>query len=202
MAIDMLETMLKTNPRNTEALVRLGKAQLMQGNTTAAEATYRRAVLSNPAHAEARIGLAKLLLDRNAAEAEPLFAAAAAAEPGNASAFNNLGIARDIQGKHATAQEAYRQALALNPDLHSAQQNLGLSLAFSGRTAEGVAILTQITNAGLGGRRARDNLAVALVLAGDTAEAGRLLREELSPADAQKAIEGYRALRAPPTISQ
>ena len=63
-------------------------------------------------------------------------------------------------------------------------------------------MLTQLTNAGLGGRRARDNLAVALVLYGDTAQATSLLREELSPADAQKAIEAYRAMRAPYTITQ
>ncbi len=197
MAIDMLETMLKADPRNTEALIRLGKAQLMQGNVTAAEASYRRALATNPAHAEARSGLAKLLLDRNAAEAEPLFAAAVAAEPGNAAALNNLGICRDIQGKHASAQDAYRRALAINPDLTSAQQNLALSLAFSGRAAEAVAMLTRITNAGLGGRQARDNLAVALMLQGDTPAATRLLREALSPAETQQALDLYQAMRAP-----
>ena len=100
MAAEILETMLKSDPRNPEALVRLGKAQLMQGNVAAAEVTYRQALAANPSHAEARTGLAKLLMDRNAAEAEPLFAATVAAEPGNAAALNNLGICRDIQGKH------------------------------------------------------------------------------------------------------
>ena len=32
-------------------------------------------------------------------------------------ALNDLGIARDLQGRHTDAQTAYREALGVNPDM-------------------------------------------------------------------------------------
>ncbi len=196
-ALQVLEATLKTEPNNAEALLRQGKAQLMLGNTAAAEASFRKAVAANGTLVEAQVSLGKLLLDRNPADAEPIFAAVVAKDPANFAAANNLGVSRDLQGKHSQAQLAYRQALTTSPDLTSARQNLALSLAVSGRASEGVTILSEIASTGVGGRKARDNLAVALVLAGETAQANQVLREELSASDAEKAIDGYRALRMP-----
>ena len=198
-ALQVLEATLKSEPNNAEALLRQGKAQLMMGNAAAAEASFRRAVAANGALVDAQTSLGKVLLDRNPAAAEPIFAALVAKDPANFAAANNLGVSRDLQGKHAQAQLAYRQALATSPELASARQNLALSLAVSGRASEGVTMLSEIASTGIGGRKARDNLAVALVLAGETAQANQVLREELSPADAEKAIDGYRGLGAPAT---
>lgn len=194
-ALQVLDNTLKSDPRNLEALLRQGKANVQTGNTAAAEASFRRAIAVDAGNTEAHTGLGKVLLASNVAEAETHFALVAERESGNTAVLNNLGVARDIQGKHAEAQEAYRKALTVNPGLASAQQNLALSLAISGRPQEGAVMLNQLANAGTGGRKVRDNLAVALALAGETAQAGQVLREELTPADAATALDGYRALK-------
>ena len=49
-------------------------------------------------------------------------------------ALNDLGIARDLQGRHTDAQTAYRSALGVDPDMRAAQVNLALSLAMSGQS--------------------------------------------------------------------
>ena len=198
-AIQVLETVLKAEPRNTAALVRLGRAHLMSGNNAAAEVSYRKALAVDAELTEARVGLAKLVMAENPAEAERMFATALKAEPSNTAVINNLGVTRDLQGRHADAQATYRQALALSPGLPSAQQNLALSLAVSGNPKEGAAMLNRIAGSNAGGRKARDNLAVALALSGNVTEAGQVLREGMSPADAKKALAGYRGLSVAPT---
>lgn len=194
-ALQVLETTLKTEPRNLEALLRQGKANVMAGNNAAADVSFRRAIAVDSSNTEAHAALGKLLLTTNAIEAETHFAMVADREPGNIQVLNNLGVARDLQGKHAEAQAAYGKALAVNPSLASAQQNLALSLAVSGRPQEGAVMLNQLASAGTGGRKVRDNLAVALALSGDTALAGQVLREGLNPADTAAALDGFRALK-------
>ena len=196
-ALQALDGIIANDPRNTDALLRQGRAHLMLGNKVAAEASFRRALAVDGGLVEAKLGLAKVLMGSNAAEAETMFRAIVESDPKNVTALNNLGVSRDLQGKHALAQDAYRQALEVSPGLASARQNLGLSLAVSGKPEEGVEMLGQMAQDGGNNRRARDNLAVALALTGRTAEAGRVLQEELSPADTTKALAGFRSLQAP-----
>lgn len=197
-ALQVLDNILKTEPRNTEALLRQGRAHLMLGNNAAAEVSYRKALAIDEGLTDARLGLAKLIMTEQPAEAERMFAAVIKADPKNTAALNNLGVTRDLQGRHADAQIAYNQALAITPGLASARQNLALSLTVSGRPQEGAAMLNTFAQNGAGGRRARDNLAVALALSGNTTEAGQVLREGMSPTDALKALAGYRGLGSVP----
>ncbi|MCW3475821.1 tetratricopeptide repeat protein [Limobrevibacterium gyesilva] len=193
-ALQALEGMLATNPRNTDALLRHARANMMLGNSSAAEASYRRALAVDGRLTEAQVGLGRILLASNAAQAEKLFEQALARDAKNPAILNNLGVARDLQGRHAQAQDAYLQALALAPDLTSARTNLGLSLSVSGKPEEGATMLGQLARDGNADRRARDNLALALALSGRTGEADKVLREEMSAADASRALAGYRAL--------
>ena len=55
--------------------------------------------------------------------------------------MTDLGIALDLQERHAEAQAAYRQALDAAPDLDAARVDLGLSLALSGDGAAGAQVL-------------------------------------------------------------
>ncbi len=198
-ALQVTEGILKTEPGNTDALIRQGRAQLMIGNANAAEVSFRRALTLNSRLTEARLGLGKAVMRTNAAEAERIFAEMLSGNSRNAQVLNNLGVARDLQGKHAEAQKAYQQALDAAPGLASAQQNMALSLALSGRPQEGVAMLNRLAQSGEGGRKVRDNLGLALAIAGNTAEAGQVLAEGMSQADAARAIAAYRTLAAPAT---
>jgi Flp pilus assembly protein TadD len=198
-ALRALESTLTVDPRNTDALLLQAKAYLMIGNTAGAETSYRRALAIDDRLDEARLGLAKIWLGSNPVQAEKVLLEVVARDPHNTAALNNLGVSRDLQGRHTEAQEAYRQALQYQPDLASAKENLGLSLALSGKPNEGVQMLDQVANDNTSDRKARDNLAVALTLTGQTGEAGQVLQEELSPPDVTKALAGYRALQNAPS---
>lgn len=199
-ALQVLEASLKANPRNAAVLERQGRANAMLGNTTAAEVSYRRALAIDPKMPEARLGLAKIIMQNDPVQAANLFAALSVDDPQNTAALVDLGVALDLQGKHKEAQVAYHKALSLNPSLRSAQQNLGLSLAISGRPEEGAAMLNQLAASSGDNRKLRDNLAVALTLSGETSEATKVLREELSAADTERAMNAYRALGSPRAV--
>lgn len=198
-ALQVLDAALKTNPRNAAALERQGRANVMVGNTTAAEISFRRALAIDPGMPEARLGLGKIIMQNDPVQAGNMFAALAKDHPNDTAALVDLGVTLDLQGKHVEAQKAYRQALSLNPALSSAQQNLGLSLALSGKPEEGAQMLNQLANNAGDNRKIRDNLAVALTISGDTSEATKVLREELSAADTARAMDAYRTLGTPAT---
>src|SRR5437879_5243901 len=128
LALQWTETILASDPRNVDALLRNGQANLMLNNLAAAESSYRRVLAIDARQTEARIALAKLVLGSQPAEAEKMFKAVLVDEPRNVGVLNNFGVSLDLQGRHADAQKAYRQALAITPELASARQNLGLSL--------------------------------------------------------------------------
>jgi Flp pilus assembly protein TadD len=197
-ALRAMESLLAADPRNSAALLRQAKAQLLLGNAAAAETSYRRVLAIDGHLDEARLGLAKIWLRTDPVAAERVLLEALDHDSRNTSALNNLGVARDLQGKHPEAQEAYRRALEAQPGLASARENLGLSLALSGKPQEGVKMLDQVAQEdGPADRQARDNWAVALTLSGHSVEAGQVLQEELSRPDVSKALAGYQALQPP-----
>ena len=201
-ALRATEGVLAADPRNSGALMRQAKAQALLGNYSAAETAYRRALGIDNGLDEARLGLARIWLRTSPVQAEKVLLEVLDRDPHNTAALNNLGVSRDLQGKHLEAQEAYRRALEVQPALASARENLGLSLALSGKPQEGVQMLDQVaTEEGPSNRQARDNWAVALTLSGHAVEAGQVLQEELSKPDVSKALAGYQALQpqaAPP----
>lgn len=198
-ALRATESLLAADPRNPAALIRRAKAYTMLGNVAAAETAYRRALAADNRLDEARLGLARIWLRTNPAQAEKLLLELLERDPRNTAALNNLGVSRDLQGRHPEAQEAYRRALEVQPALASARENLGLSLALSGNAQEGAQMLDQVAKEdGPSDRQARDNWAVALTLSGHTVEASQVLEEELSKPDVSKALAGYQALQAKP----
>lgn len=64
-------------------------------------------------------------------------------QPDNIAARYNLGVALQIQGKHAQATEQYRALLRHAPDNTDALTNLGLSLRTLRHTPEAIEILTR-----------------------------------------------------------
>ncbi len=201
-ALRAMEGVLATDPRNSAALLRQAQAQQALGSFAAAETSYQRALAIDSRLDEARLGLAKIWLHTKPVQAEKILLEVLDRDPHNTAALNNLGVARDLQGKHADAQEAYRRALEVQPGLASARENLGLSLALSGNPQEGAQMLDQVAQEdGPSDRKARDNWAVALTLSGHSLEAGQVLQEELSKPDVSKALAGYQALQPSPAAA-
>ena len=127
-AMQITDAVLASSPDNAAALEVRGDALTALGQYDTAQVVFGRALRANPSSIRARIGLGRLLLGSDPGRAEVVFLEVYARDPRDAVALNNLGIARDLQGRHEDAQLAYRQALGVNPDLRAAQVNLALSL--------------------------------------------------------------------------
>ena len=108
-------------------------------------------------------------------------------------ALNNMGIARDLQGRHLDAQEAYRAALGINPELSAAQVNLALSMAMSGQGARALPIIRPLAEAPGATRKTRHDYAAVLAMSGRKAEAEAILSQDLTPEEVRQALAEFEA---------
>lgn len=195
-ALQLAGHVLQQDPRNEAALVIQGDALTELGQVDQARQSYDLALQQNPQSVGAEIGLGRLLLLSNPAEAEARFLHALHHEPRNTIALNDLGVARDLEGNHAGAQEAYRRALGINPDDTGAQVNLALSMAMSGNAEDAVRILQPMAETPGASRKLRHDLAAALAMAGDRDAASRILSADLTPDQVRQALDAYAAAKA------
>ena len=194
-ALNVAQQVLQTDPQNVKALVREGDADYALGRRDAAATAYDHALSLAPGNPAAALGLGRVRLATDAAAAEMLFAGIVADDPHQAAALTDLGIARDLLGRHHEAQLAYRRALAIEPQRTATSVNLGLSLALDGNTDEALSILRPLAEQPGALPRVRQDLAAALVLSGDTQAAAALLRTDLAPEAVQVAIAGFQSLQ-------
>ena len=187
---------LARHPHDPALLLVHAQALAALGHSDAAAAGFRAVLAQDPTSPAAHRGLGRILLHRSPASAAAEFRAVLAAAPHDAAAWNDLGIARDLQGQHALAQAAYRAALAAQPGLRAAQVNLALSLALGGRPAEAVRLLRPLAPPGAPAR-IRQDLAAAVAMAGDQPGATAILADSLPPKQAAEAARAYAALVSP-----
>jgi tetratricopeptide (TPR) repeat protein len=100
--------------------------------------------------------------------------------PGNAGAWNNLGILLAEKGDQAGAIEDYRRALALAPAYAYAHYNLGNSLMETGRAAEAAAEYREALRFRPEDASIHFNLGNALAALGRRSEAAAQFRETLA----------------------
>ena len=159
-----LEAIVKEDPRNGQAHLRLGYARLQSGDCSGAEREFHAAAAAGLPSADIYLGLAVCLGRRNdLAGAERALAEAQRLEPDSPAVLANLGILRAAKGDLAGAIQALTSALAADPNLHEARFNLALAYARAGRRADAEAA-------------ARDLLARLPAAAPQRAEVERLLR--------------------------
>jgi Flp pilus assembly protein TadD len=194
-ALLVARDILGRHPRNVDALVREGDALFALQRTEEAAISYRRTLALEPRNNGARLGLGRVRLRSDPAGAEAVLLQVVSAEPGNAAAWNDLGIARDLQGRHAAAQQAYVRAVAAAPEMTAAQVNLGLSLALSGDAGRAIDILRPLATSVGASPRMREDLALALATAGQDQAARQLLRADLSDVQTTDALSAYGQLR-------
>ncbi len=161
---------LVRRPRNAEAMVLRADALVALERTDEAQQAYMAAIAEDPRAVGPRIALGRMLVRRNPAAAEAMFADVLARQPNNAIALNNIGIARDLQGRHREAQPSYRAARTVDPRMTGASVNLGLSLVLSGDMAEAVRELTPLAAAPDASPTVVENLGVALAANGEAGE--------------------------------
>ncbi len=195
-ALQVSEGVLRESPGDARALAIKGDALSLLGDYTNAEAVYLTLLAKDPASIRANIGLGRIKLTKDPAAAEALFQLVLKRDPKDLTALNNLGIARDLQGRHADAQPAYRQALAINPDLESAQVNLALSMAMNGQGGAAAQMLqAKATQAGAS-TKVKHDYAVVLALSGNRAEAERVLADSLAPEEIRQVLDSVTGSRS------
>jgi Flp pilus assembly protein TadD len=194
MALSVSQSILATDPDNVDALVHEGQAYYALNRCPASAASFQRALKDDPKSSDAEVGLGRCLLKVNPAQAETAFAAATQDDPGNAAAFSDLGIARDLQGNYTGAAAAYQQSLLLNPGSNATSVNLGLSLALSGQGPEALQYLGPLATGPDATPKIREDYAAALVASGRDDDARQVLAVDMTPDQVDQAMAGYQAL--------
>jgi len=113
------EQVLKTEPKNSDALHGLAVISLNEGNGAVAENYYSRALEANPRDAQAHAALLNLKGHADPQQAESRLKTLLAAQPDNAAIHFTLGNLYARQGRWGEAQQAYFRAYtgeANNPD--------------------------------------------------------------------------------------
>lgn len=195
-ALQVTQGLLAKHPNDAAALLVQGDALTVLGRYDDAAVDYTAVLKQDPTSVEGHIGLGRLRLATDPAQAEALFLEALQVDPRNTTALNDLGIARDLQGHHAGAQKAYSKALGIDPELHAAQVNLALSLAMSGDSGRAVRLLQPLASEPGASRKLRHDLAAVLAMGGNRKAAARILSADLSPAEIQRALADYVAARS------
>jgi len=135
-----LRDILRTDPRNPQANLRLGYALLEGGRCAEAAVRFSAAIAGGVPGADAHLGRAGCeAAARNFAAAARTLAAAQAIEPDNPVISANLGLVLSDGGQPAAAIPHLQRALSLDPDLHQARFGLALAYAESGRRADAAA---------------------------------------------------------------
>lgn len=162
---------LATSPKKFEALIGAGRAALALGDTQAAAGFFGRAEEVHATSPLPHIGMgAALLADGDATGALSYFARAKQLGANGALMGKDRGLAYDLLGRHAEAQEDYKAAL-YGPEADEARRRLALSLAITGDKEGALAQLAPLTARGdPAGARCQ---ALVLALAGDVAAARR-----------------------------
>jgi len=200
LALNVSNAILARYPRDPGALAAKGDALLGTGNVVGAEQVYRTLLAIDPNSVRAMTGIGRVQLQSNPTEAEATFLRVLQRDPRNLAALSDLGVARDLEGRHADAQDAYRKALGIAPGNIAAQVNLGLSLALSGHAADAVGVLQPLADTPGAPDRIRNDLALAKSLSGEPAETPRAFAArsgETAPPGSGRAMVAEAALPAP-----
>ena len=169
---------LADNPRNVDALNDAGEASFAVGDAEAAVGFFGRALDLEPQSRRGNLGLARtMVLLGRPSEALRLFALAERSGANLALVAAERGLALDLVGQHALAQQLYRESLTRRDDAE-VRRRLAASYAVTGDRSQFEATLLSLLESG--DRAAFRIRAFGLAALGDQADA-RALIEALGP---------------------
>ncbi len=138
--IATLDAILRDDPGNPQAHLRLGYAELQRGRCDRAEPHLRTALAAQVPSADAGLGLADCRLRaRDLAGARQALEAARAAEPGNPVVDANLGLVLFEAGETDSAIGLLRSALGRDPTRLEARFTLARALGRAGKRQDALA---------------------------------------------------------------
>jgi choline-sulfatase len=140
-----LEGIVRDDPRNGQAQLRLGYARLAAGDCAHAEPAFHAAAAAGLPSADVHLGLATCLGQRgDLAGAERALAEARRIEPDNPSVIANVGLLQAAKGDLASAIESFTKALAVDPTLDEARFRLAIVYAKAGQRANAAATAREL----------------------------------------------------------
>jgi choline-sulfatase len=132
-----LREILRADPANPQANVRLGHLLVSTGRCAEAIPRFTAAIEGQLPGADALLGRAACeIAAKNFAAARRTLTAAQEAEPDNPVVSANLGLLLSDGGDPATGLRHLQRALSLDPDLHQARFGLAIAYARAGRRAD------------------------------------------------------------------
>ena len=132
-----LREIIRTDPRNPQANVRLGYLLLDAGRCRDAVRHFTLAIAEHLPGADAHLGLAACELSAGrVGSARQALVAAQAIEPDNPVVGANLGLLLSDHGEPAAAIPYLQRALGIDPDLHQARFGLAVAYARAGRPTD------------------------------------------------------------------
>jgi choline-sulfatase len=135
--VSALEGIVREDPANGQAQLRLAYARLQAGDCAKAEPAFHAAAGAGLPSADVYIGLATCLgRRRDLAGAERALNEARRLEPDNPTVTANLGLLHAEKGDLPAAIQALKAALDIDPNLHEARFNLAIAYAKAGRSRE------------------------------------------------------------------
>jgi arylsulfatase A-like enzyme len=140
-----LEGIVREDPGNSQAHLRLGYARIQADDCARAEPEFHAAAAAGLQSADVFLGLATCLgRRRDLAGAERALGEARRLEPDNPAVAANIGLLQATRGDVPAAIQSLTAALAADPGLHEARFNLALVFARSGRRAEAAAAAREL----------------------------------------------------------
>jgi choline-sulfatase len=132
-----LRTIVRQDPNNPQANLRLGYVLLESNACADAIPHFKRAIAAQVPSVDAHLGLAQCeAAARRLGDAQKVLTEAERLEPGNPVVAANLGLVLSDAGRHEEGIGALRRALAIDQDFHEARFNLARVLARAGRRGE------------------------------------------------------------------
>jgi choline-sulfatase len=143
--VSALEGIVREDPGNGQAHLRLGIARLQAGDCAHAEPEFHAAAAAGLPSADLHVGLATCLGRRgDLTGAERSLGEARRLEPDSPAVLANLGILQAAKGDLASAIRSLTMALASDPDLHEARFNLAVAYAKAGRRQDAAAAAQEL----------------------------------------------------------
>jgi tetratricopeptide (TPR) repeat protein len=138
-SVAVCQKLVKLNPTDAGAHVKLGNAYAQMERTQEAMASYQEALALDPNSFEAHLSLGKAYFNQGAyAEAIVSYRKALKIRPRAADAHLSLGLALSNAGKYDEAMQAFQKAKELDPGVVEAQVMTGQAYLKAGMYAQAI----------------------------------------------------------------
>ena len=135
-----LRGIIKDDPRNPQAHLRLGYVLADSQRCREAEPHFKAAIAGNAPTADAHLGLAGCYAAERAFDrADAILREGIAREPDNPVVIANQAVLLSGSGQAGKSIPLFERALKLDPDFHEARFNLAIALAKADRKSEAAA---------------------------------------------------------------